>query len=356
VQERPGYFEGALDVQIDGRVQRVRLAPEAENVFRFALPQAPQLVHIDHGGHWLKELRFPKPADELLHQLRTDRDTAGRQWAMTELVALHKAEATSDALRQQIRAGLLGVIADKSHYWRLRFNALNQLNGLLAPPSPKQAVVLDAATEQVLQGVIREEGAWLRTAAIRTLGLTRDARHADLYQGYLAYPAEPSDRVVNAAAVALGRSGSPKAYDALVALPARPSWKNQSLISALNGLRELGDPRGAELALKSFNDLTSARWTLATPVWDYRLAAADTLVALGRAEAGFAAVRERFDKALAEGHVNDIFANVQLMVALGDARTQTVFAPLRTRFAAQANALKAIDQFEAQLADKLKKP
>jgi HEAT repeat protein len=96
---------------------------------------------------------------------------------------------------------------------------------------------------------------------------------------------DTSDRVVNAAAIALGKSKSPLAYDALVKLKNKPSWKNQSLISALYGLSELGDERGVALALKALrDDPPGARWTLATPVWDYRLTAANTLVALGHSQ------------------------------------------------------------------------
>ena len=236
-------------------------------------------------------------------------------------------------------------------YWRARANALQQLGLLLAPAEPHQAARLDEATTAALLPLARAAQAWVRTGALRVLGQSRDPLHAELY---IASLSDSSDRVVNAAAIALGRSASPKAFAALLALPAKPSWKNQSLISALNGLKELGDPRGVDLATQAISDLNSARWTLATPVWDFRLAAADTLVALGGAPAVVPMLLERFDKALAEGDVNDQFSNLLLLVTLGDPRTERALAALKQRYADDPNAMQAITGYEQQLADKRK--
>jgi aminopeptidase N len=347
-------FQGALDIAIDGQVHRVRLAARRDNVFTFAWPEPPRFVQVDHGGAWIKELRQPQSDAALLAQLQHTRDASTRQWAMTELVNRHGAADASAAHKDDLRAALRALIADKALYWRVRFNAINQLSRLLAPTPDGTPVALDAATEATLMAVIHSEGSWLRTAAIRLLGLSRQARHAPLYIRHLAHPAEPSDRVVNAAAIALGQSGSPLAYDALMTLPARPSWKNQSLISALAGLKALRDPRAFDLAMRAFEDKTSARWTLATPVWDHRYAAAQTLVALGRTHAAFDTVQERFGRALQDGHVNDLFDNLQLGIVLGDARVRSFIAPLKTHFAADARAMKAIAQAEKQIEPLLK--
>jgi HEAT repeat protein len=75
---------------------------------------------------------------------------------------------------------------------------------------------------------------------------------------------DSSQRVVNAAANALGKSKSPKAFDALVKLKDKPSWKSQSLIAALNGLKELGDPRGVAIAYEALANVQLPRWHLAT--------------------------------------------------------------------------------------------
>ena len=211
----------------------------------------------------------------------------------------------------------------------------------------------DANTIAVLKEAIVHEGSWNRAVAITLLGLSADPSLAELY---IAHLHDPSDRVVNAAAIALGKSKSPLAYDALVKLKDKPSWKNQSLISTLYALKELGDPRGAAIALDAIrDDPPGARWTLATPVWDYRLAAASTLVALGHSKDAWSILERRYTAALKEDDVNDLFSNILLMMTLGDERTRALFPELRARYKADANALKAVDDFEAQLDQELAK-
>ena len=47
--------------------------------------------------------------------------------------------------------------------------------------------------------------------------------------------------------------------------------------------------------------------------------------------------------------MNDIFSNILLMVTLGDERTRALFPELRARYSGDANALNAVDAYEAQL-------
>ena len=161
--------------------------------------------------------------------------------------------------------------------------------------------------------------------------------------------------MVNAAANALGKSKAKGAFEVLVKLKDKPSWKNQSLISSLNGLRELGDPRGATLALESLADKNAGpRWNLATSTWDFRLAAAETLASLGRGGEGYSIVYQRFMNSISENDVNDIFSNVLLLVMLGDVRGLEVFPILKEKFATDVNAMKAVEGFEAQLREAMK--
>jgi HEAT repeats len=120
----------------------------------------------------------------------------------------------------------------------------------------------DQATIAMLLTAIGNDKSWNRAAAINFLGMTQDAKFADLYLNILN---DESDRTINAAAIALGKSKSPKAFDALAKLANRASWKNQSLISALAGLRQLGDPRGFDIAFKALSDTRLLRWRLPTP-------------------------------------------------------------------------------------------
>lgn len=357
------FFQGSVDVEIDGRVERVWLEAKAENVFTFACESAPGIVNFDYEGAWIKELTFEKSLDELLYQLANDKDILGKRWALQELTKLAKSDKTSPADKERIYAGFRSVVLANA-YWRLKYMALLQLQNLLAPgsasalspsapPAEVKPVQYDDATVSMLLSVIQKEKSWNRTLAINLLGMTRDAQYADLYLKHLN---DESDRVVNAAANALGKSKSPKAFDALVKLKDKPSWKNQSLISALNGLKELSDPRGAEIALQSLSDLTSARWTLATPIWDFRIAAAETLVALKKTNIGYLVIAERVKKALAENDINSLFNNILLTATLADPRGQEVFDMVKAKLKDDANAMTAMNQYEAQFKEAIKKP
>jgi hypothetical protein len=142
-------FQGPVDIDIDGQVQRVWLQPQAENVFRFEAPVAPRLVHFDHESAWIKELRFAKPAAELLHQMLHSRDAMGRQWAMGELARLAKAAPESDPLRQDFESALR-QLATSPHYWRVRFNALGQWRNLVTPARPGQPAALSEVSRRAL--------------------------------------------------------------------------------------------------------------------------------------------------------------------------------------------------------------
>jgi len=159
---------------------------------------------------------------------------------------------------------------------------------------------------------------------------------------YLSLLEDPSDRVINAAAIALGKTGDARALPALLKLPAHPSWKNQSLISALAGLKELRDPRGAELALSALADVAGARWVLATPVWDYPLAAAETLAALGQGWRGMPLLVPRLQAALQAEEPAGAFYTTLLIAALGDGGAAPVFERLMNHHSGQQEALEAL--------------
>lgn len=346
------FFAGKVEIEIDGRVETVWLEPKVENVFAFAAPQQPKLVNFDYESTWIKEVKFEKSLDELLYQLQHDKDILGRRGALAELVNLAKNEKTPSADKAKVYAGFRSLILGDS-YWRLRATAISQLQSLLIPATQTGPARLDEATTALLLNVIQKEKAWVRVAALSFLGMTRDPKFADLYLNFLN---DESDRVTNAAATALGRSKSPKAFASLAKLVARPSWKNQSLISALNGLAQLGDPRGYDIAFKALADLNSPHWTLATPVWDYRLAAAQTIAARGKSDAAFPLLLTGFKKAVAENDVHGIFYNVLLINTLADPRGQEAFELLKAKFKDDANAMKAVNQWETQFKDAIKKP
>ncbi|MBL7728017.1 MAG: hypothetical protein JNM68_10040, partial [Dinghuibacter sp.] len=113
---------------------------------------------------------------------------------------------------------------------------------------------------------------------------------------------------------------------------------------------ELGDPRGVEMAMNALNDNPpSARWTLATPVWDFRIAAAITLKELGKSREAYDLVHERFQKSLEEEDISDIFNNLLLFATLADDRGLQAMKQVKEMYRNNEAAIKAVEQYETQL-------
>ncbi|MDX2032328.1 MAG: M1 family aminopeptidase [Blastocatellia bacterium] len=173
---------------------------------------------------------------------------------------------------------------------------------------------------------------------------------------YLEAMKERSHPVINGAANALGKSGAPGAFEALTKLMTVPSWKGENRISGMNGLKELGDPRGAAIALEALADLHSPHWTLATPIWDYRLTAAQTIAALGKSDAAFPMIFARFKTSLDENDLNDIFSNLLLLTTLADPRGLEAFDLLKAKFKTDATMMQTIGNLEAPFRKTIAKP
>ncbi len=337
------FFQGRMEVEIDSRVEEIFIAPQYENKIVFVAQQEPKLVNVDFESHWIKEITFEKTFEELLYQFQNDKDILGRSAAMTELVSLAKKENTSDADKIKIQKAFRFVIEGNS-YWRLKTAAISQLNNLFAKG-------IDEATISMLESIIKKEKALLKASAIGALGLTNDATYADVYINCFN---DPSDRVIFSAANALGKTKSPKAFDALVKLKDKPSWKQQSLMAALTGLRQLGDERGAAIAFNALKDNTSPRWFLGN-FWDYPFIAAQTLAALGKGHEGYPLILERFKQSMQGDDINDIFQHVLLISMLADARGEEAFKLLKEKFKNDANAMTAVNNYETQFEESIKK-
>jgi hypothetical protein len=182
--------------------------------------------------------------------------------------------------------------------------------------------------------------------------MTRDPRYADIYLNALN---DSSDRVINMAAIALGKCKSPKAFPALKKLVSKPSWKNQSLISSLFALQQLEDPRGYDIAYKALTDLTSPHWVLAVPIWDYRMIAAQTIKTLGRSKEAYPFLSAAFKKSMDENDIHGIFYNTLLITELAEPRGLEIFESLKAKYKDDANAMVAVEQYETQLKESTKK-
>jgi aminopeptidase N len=347
------WFRGKVEIEIDNRIETVWLEPKEQNVFTFSSAHLPALVNFDYQDTWVKEIVFEKSPEELLFQFEYGKDMPGRQWAAGELVKRAKSDKASGEERQKIYAAYRRVMLSKC-YWRFKWAVvISQLRTLLVPATSLTAPVgLDEATTAALLSVIQNDEAWVRASAIHFLGMTRDPKYTDVYLKALN---DPSDRVINMAAIALGKTKSPKAFPALQKLVSKPSWKNQSLISALYALQQLEDPRGYPIANRALTDLTSPHWVLATPVWDYRIIAAQAIKTLGRSKESYPFLLNGFKRAMKEDDIHGVFYNTLLIVELAEPQGAEIFEPLKMKYKNDPNAMVAVDQYELRFKELTKR-
>lgn len=343
--EQVRFFEGKVNVEIDNQIQSICLKPQAENTFVFALNKKPKFVNFNLHERFLGEVIFEKKYDEYLYQLQHSKDILAKQKALDKLVEMAKdTNKTNVEIKDKIIKTVTKEITSKQ-YWRYRNYALGSLQKIIPPP-------FDQKTISLLIGLAKNEKSWLKTSAINMLGKTNNKKFIKIYLKALQ---DKSDRVINVAAIALGKTKSPEVYEVLINLEKKPSWKNQSRISALNGLEQLNDNRAVNYALKCLVDNQSPRWYLATPVWDYPFAAVNTLVALGKAELGYPVLIARFRNSLLDDDLNDIFQNVQLINLLKDKRATEMYALLKEKYKNEATILEAVINYENQFLKNLPK-
>ena len=262
---------------------------------------------------------------------------AARQTALNELVYFAQQDTIDSQKKEAILQAFREVIRSDD-YWRFRYNVIGQMRLIQKTPH-------DTGTISLLIQLIAEEESWIRAAAITSLGMTCDSTYVDLY---IQRFDDLSDRVRNAAAIALGKTKSSGAYVALIALSKKPSWKNQSLMHCLSGLAQLGDPRGEDIALKALADVASPRWFLGNG-WDYPVVAVQTLLALGKTERSTELLLQRFHQAMKTNNSDDIFYQVLLIVSLQNAKGAEIFPSLKKKFEHDAEAMTAISMYEEQL-------
>lgn len=331
----PGFFQGKMGIEINQRKVIIQILPKEEQEFVFDQPLPPAVVNPDMEHQWIREIRYKRNISDWLQILNNGNDTRLRNTAMTELVKWFKDSTATWFEKNAIRKAFEKAIMTPS-YWRFRFNAIGQYRQICSIP--------DSVTRSILISLIQEERYWIKAAAITSLGMSNDTAYQDLYIHCLN---DSSDRVVNAAAIALGKTKGSRAFQALIQLKSRPSWKNQSLMHCLNGLAQLGHPETEPIALAALADNHSPRWFLGNG-WDYPFVAAQTLSAIGKTEKAYPLLLERFRLAMKEGNTDDIFYQVLLMATLGDQRAVEIFAPLKEKFREDANAMLAIQTYEEQ--------
>ena len=337
------FFQGKIEIEIDSKIQTINIAPKDENKFTFSLPWEPLFVNFNYEESFLCVTVFKRSHQEYFNVVRGSKDVLARQQAIDTLVLIANDPGTNLSQKKEIAEALKKEITNNQHYWRYRQYALGALRRISSIPH-------DEEMKNMLIKLIKTERSWLRSAAVFTLGNTLDPGYLDLYFETLN---DSSDRVINSAAVAIGKTKSPRAFSILSGLENKPSWKNQNRISALNGFQQLGDTNAVEYILKCIEDNRSPRWYLATPAWDYPFAAVNTLVSLGKAHRAYPILAERFKRSLIDNDINDIFQNVQLINLLNDKRAKEVYELLRSEFKNDPNILEAVTNYEKQFIESI---
>lgn len=333
----PLYFKGKMTIEIDQQRFTVFIKDQPETTFSFTLPKEPEIVLPDAEAIWIKELQMDKPLTEWRNILLHSKTAAAQNTALTELVRFVKDTSIHKTERQHILSALKGLI-ESNAYWRLKLNALTQLQGLLETPYNEETIAF-------LKRVIRKERAWVKAAAITALGMSRSSAYNSLYSQCLS---DSSERVISAAAVALGKTNAKGVFEQLLALKQKPSWKNQSLLHCLNGMALLDNARVEPIALAALADNKSPRWSLGNG-WDYPFVAVQTLKRIGKTGEALKLLLSRFQMAINENNTDDVFYQTLLISTLGDPKGREIFEPLKQRYKQDENALSAIQFYESQL-------
>jgi len=336
------FFRGKIALEIDGRIAYIALQPEAETIVSISQKTAPKYVHFNVHENFLCTYSFYKTIDEYKFQLSNAHDIAARKIALDYLTEHALDSASSPDEKSQIEALFIQELHSKK-YWRYRMAVLSALHKIQAKP-------FNESFKHLLVELIKRENAWMKASAISILGNSKDSMYLNIYKSALS---DTSDRVINAAAIAIGKTKSKDAYEILMNLENQPSWKNQNRISALNGLQQLGDERAADYALKCILDNTSPRWYLATPAWDYPFAAANTLAGLGKGDLAYPILIDRLKKSLKDKDINDIFQLVQLIEILKDAKAMEMYDMLEVAFKDDATILETVKNYKKNYLESL---
>lgn len=337
------FFQGKIEIEIDGSIRSIYLEPREINTICIPLAKQPSFVNFNYEETFLCETEYSIEPAEHFEVVKKSSDILAKQKSIDKLTEFEKESSASPELKLKIVNAIKKEIVSNS-YWRYRLYALNSLKKIIKVPYDTDVISL-------LTNIIKTESSWLKATAISTLGNTGDSLYTALYIDALD---DESDRVINAAAIALGKTKSAQALDILMHLENKPSWKNQNRISALNGLEQLGDQRATDYVLNCLLDNRSPRWYLATPVWDYPFAAANTLVSLGKSSLAFPVLFDRLTQALPENDLNDIFQLVQLIDILKDERGLKMYELLKEKFATDPLTLEAVKNYENQFLVSLK--
>jgi aminopeptidase N len=332
------FFQTPVDIEIvaggAARVERVVVEPKEEQTFTFTVAAEPQLVNFDYGGTIIKELKFDKTTDALAYQLANDEDVLGRVWALGQLSARSKDKATNDSDRKRITSSIAAALAGDK-FWGVRQESADALKDSAS----------DAAARAALLAATKDANANVRAHAVSTLGATKDQTLAPVFQQLLD---DRSYGVVRAAALALGATKSPAAYEPLSKLLDEPSWRDTVRVSGLAALAALGDRRALDAGL---------RYAAAGNSDSVRAAAIALTGVVGGGDArAFQVASEALLKSASPFRFALAGAAGGALVEIGDPRGVEVFEQARKAAAGNTRADAFFGQMEQRLKQKSQPP
>lgn len=343
------YFKGRAFVKLDNEIKEIFIEAKAENNFRLKVKTEPKVVHFDVEDTWIKEISFTKSSEELLYQLENDKDVMSKSWALNELSG--KTNQLDNTFKTKYKNILLNL-AEGNDYWRFKQSALFQLR-LALTDSISKNVVLDKELKTRIIKLCSTSSSWYKAWVLSFMNATNDTSFANLY---LASLQDKSFRVINSAAPALGKTKSPKAFNALKNLVNKPSMKSQSLLCALSGFNNLKDNRSFDIAFDALKDTKRLRWRLPNAsIWDYRVIAAQHIANLKMSEKAYPLIFERLQQAIDEDDLNGAFNNLLLTSVMATTQGSKAFELMKEKYKNNKTALDAIAGYEAIFNDNLKK-
>ncbi len=330
------YFQGRMDIEVDGKINQIWIKPQAENVYTFDAQTEPKLVDFDNESTWIKEVKFEKSIDELIYQFRNDKDVLGRSWALKELTFAPRVGGTDNKYREKLLPALSEAVTNDS-FWAIRRDSIQALISQYPSAADQPPPVFDQQTTTALVSAVKDKDSRVRAAAISGLGRTKETKYADLY---LVALTDRSYGVIDSATVSLGLTKDARAFDSLAKLLETPSWKDRIRLAGLRGLANLGDKRALDLGFK----YTDKSYSLSV-----RSTALGVLASAGKGDARvFPLLMENFKKGLENGDFQIIFDGFQHFIRLGDPRGQEAFDLAKEKFKGRGNILGFVGRLEAQ--------
>jgi len=347
------YFRVPVDIEIvtagGKRIETSQIEPKEENELVFRnVESAPLLVDFDNEGTLIKELKFEKPIDELIYQLRNDEDVLGRRVALEALSAKATAEGAQAGDKEKILAEFR-TAAEADPFFRMRAAAISQLRSILVPQPPQGQptvnVSLDAETRGVLVRAADDESPQVRSQAISMLGATSDPAFFEKYRA--AIRSDRSYNVVQNAAVAAAKTKHKDAYQVLQALAQTQSWRDNLTTAGLNALVILGDKRALDLGFRYGDDTN--------PPSNKKTAALAVVAEFGKGDPrAYPLILEDYKTALDSNNFNGIFTGLRSLIKLADPRGQEAFDLAKKKFGSSQNLLNFVGQLEGQFKEAIK--